>query len=72
LPLGKAMEERGVEPRCGLMVVDIRNGETVAWLTATAGARELFDVGFLPGVRNPKVIDFQNEELNRVINYDTR
>ncbi|HEY2034705.1 MAG TPA: TIGR03032 family protein [Rhizomicrobium sp.] len=72
LPLGKALEERGEEPRCGLMVVDIRNGETVAWLTATVGARELFDVGFLPGARNPRVIDFQNEEINRVINYDTR
>jgi len=72
LPLGKTLAERGEEPRCGLMVVDIRNGETVAWLTAKAGARELFDVGFLPGVRNPRVIDFQNEEINRVINYDTR
>ncbi|HWA31471.1 MAG TPA: TIGR03032 family protein [Rhizomicrobium sp.] len=70
--LGKQLDKSGAPPRCGLMVVDTRNGETVATLTATSGARELFDVDFLPGVRNPKVIDFQNEEINRVILMDTR
>jgi hypothetical protein len=54
------------------MIVDINTGETAAWLTAKSGARELFDVDFLPGVRNPKVIDFLNEEINRVILIDQR
>jgi uncharacterized protein (TIGR03032 family) len=70
--LGKSLGKRGEEPRCGLMIVDITSGETVAWLTAKSGARELFDVDFLPGVRNPKVIDYLNEEINRVILIDQR
>lgn len=72
LPLGERLRERGEDARSGLVVIDIRNGETVAWLTALSGARELFDVAVLPGVRCPKVIDFFGEEIDRVMLMDPR
>lgn len=72
LPLGEILTKRGEQPRCGLMIVDIRNGETVAWLDVHEPARDLFDVAFLPGVRNPKVVDFMSEDIDRIILMDQR
>jgi uncharacterized protein (TIGR03032 family) len=39
--------------RCGIAVVDLRNGKTVATLQFTEGMEELFAVQALPGVRCP-------------------
>jgi len=72
LPLGEIMTARGEKPRCGLMVVDIRNGETVAWLDVHEPARDLFEVAFLPGVRHPKVVDFMGDEIDRIVLMDQR
>lgn len=70
--LGTTLNKRGEKPLCGLMVVDIRTGETVASLEAKEGARELFDVAVLPGIRNPKVIDFSGDEIDRMTRMDLR
>jgi uncharacterized protein (TIGR03032 family) len=72
LPLGAILNERGQKPQCGLMVVDLRNGETVAWMTVHDPARDLYDVAFLPGVRNPKVIDHMSEEIDQIVLMDVR
>jgi uncharacterized protein (TIGR03032 family) len=72
LPLGEILTKRGEKPRCGLMVVDLRNGETVASLDVHDPARDLFDVVFLPGVRNPKVVDFMSDDIDRIVLMDQR
>src|SRR5262249_14530164 len=70
LPLERALVARGAEPRCGLIVVDIETGDTVAWLRIEEFVRELFDVVFLPGVRNPALIGFRTSEIEHVISID--
>ena len=54
------------------MVVDLRNGETVASLDVHDPARDLFDVVFLPGVRNPKFVDFMSDDIDRIVLMDQR
>jgi uncharacterized protein (TIGR03032 family) len=70
LPLDVALASRGAEPRCGLLVIDTRSGDTVEWLRIEGVVRELFDVAVLPGVRNPAAIGFVSDEIQRVISID--
>ena len=70
LPLDAALATRGAEPRCGLLVIDTRNGDTVEWLRIEGVVRELFDVAVLPGIRNPAAIGFVTDEVRRVIAID--
>jgi uncharacterized protein (TIGR03032 family) len=70
LPLDGALASRGAEPRCGLLVIDTRNGDTVEWVRIEGVVRELFDVAVLPGVRNPAAIGFVSDEIQRVISID--
>jgi len=70
LPLDGALAARGAEPRCGLLVIDTRSGDTVEWLRIEGVVRELFDVAVLPGVRNPAAIGFVSDEIQGVISID--
>jgi uncharacterized protein (TIGR03032 family) len=70
LPLDQALATRGATPRCGLLVVDTRTGDTVEWLRIEGVVRELFDVAVLPGIRNAAAIGFMTDEIQRVISID--
>jgi uncharacterized protein (TIGR03032 family) len=45
--------------RCGVAVVDLRNGRQVGFFEFTAGCEELYDVVFLPEVRRPMILNLQ-------------
>ena len=67
MPLDAALQSNGAEARCGLLVVDINTGDTVAWVRIEGVVRELYDVAVLPGVRNPSALGFKTDEITRVI-----
>jgi uncharacterized protein (TIGR03032 family) len=50
---GVPIAERGDELKCGLAVVDLRSGRSVASFEFVEGIEELFDVKVVPGVRCP-------------------
>src|SRR5262245_30692046 len=70
LPLDGVLASRGAEPRCGLLVIDTRNGDTVEWVRIEGVVRELFDVAVLLGVRNPAAIGFVRDELLGVLSIE--
>ena len=70
LPLDEALAKHGADARCGLLVVDIRNGDTVGWVRLEGVVRELFDVAVFPGVQNPAAIGFVSDEIKRIISID--
>ncbi len=70
LPLDQALASRGAEPRCGLLVVDTKTGDTVEWVRIEGVVRELYDVATLPGVRNPAAIGFKTDEIQRVLSIE--
>jgi uncharacterized protein (TIGR03032 family) len=58
-PLVERLEER----TCGVWVVDIRNGRTVAWVKFEGEVQEIFGVAVLPGMRFPELIHEDREIL---------
>jgi uncharacterized protein (TIGR03032 family) len=69
LGLETRLQEEGKEAECGLLIVNIKNGEILHWLRFERAIEELFDVVVLPGVRQPKALGFENEDIQRLINF---
>lgn len=70
LPLNDKLKEKGIEPRCGLQVVDLRTGDVVHSLNCKGVVKELYDVVALPGVRQPSALGFKTDEIRRTITID--
>ena len=70
--------EQSSERNCGVWVVDVRSGKTVAILKFKGVVQEIFDVAVLPGAKWPTIIDadaklqtsfvLDNEALKQVSN----
>jgi uncharacterized protein (TIGR03032 family) len=60
---GVPLAARRSELKCGMAVVDLRSGQTIALLEFQTAVDEIFDVQLLPGVRFPEVMGFQKESL---------
>ena len=67
LPLQDALRSHDVDARTGLLVIDTRTGAVVEWVRIEGVIDELFDVAFLQGIRNPKIIGIKGKEINRLI-----
>ncbi|GAB4217614.1 MAG: hypothetical protein OHK0012_22640 [Synechococcales cyanobacterium] len=53
---GLPITQRLTERICGVWVVDLRTGQTVAFLRFEEGVEEIFAVQVLPGIRFPEVL----------------
>ena len=67
LALDENLRTRDAEPRCGLLVIDLRTGDIVHWLRLDGVVEELYDVAALPGVHRPMAVGFKTDEIRRVI-----
>ena len=67
LPLEAALAARKVAPRCGLLVIDLRTGDTVHWLRIEGVVAELYDVAVLPGARRPMALGLVSDEIRRLL-----
>lgn len=67
LSLDENLRAKDAEPRCGLVVIDLRNGDIVHSLRIEGVVEELYDVQVLPGVRRPMAIGFKTDEIRRVV-----
>lgn len=56
LPLSARLARHRIEPRCGLMIVDLETGSAVEWLTFGGEVDELFDVAAIPNTRHPAIM----------------
>jgi uncharacterized protein (TIGR03032 family) len=55
------------EARCGLQVIDLRNGEVVHWIRIDGVVNELYDVVAMAGVMRPQALGFKTDEIRRVL-----
>lgn len=69
-PLGieDELARRGMAPWCGVLVVDLRTGETVEWIRVDGVTNQLFDVIALPGIACPLMLS--PEDLKTAISFD--
>jgi uncharacterized protein (TIGR03032 family) len=57
---GIPLTERVAERQCGVYVVDLRNGQAVAFLRFEGDVQEIFDVQVLHGVRYPELLELSS------------
>ncbi len=67
LELEDNIKTRDGEARCGAFIVDTRNGDILHWLRFEGAVRELFDAGFMPGVRAPMCVGLASPEMRTLI-----
>lgn len=67
LALDDNLAAKDVEARCGLQIIDLRNGDVVHWLRIQGMVEELYDVAILSGVRQPMALGFKSDEIRRTI-----
>ena len=60
---GIPLVDRLTERTCGVWVVNIKTGETVAFLRFEAGVQEIFAVQVLRGVRFPEMLEWDDKRL---------
>jgi uncharacterized protein (TIGR03032 family) len=61
---GVPLAQRRDELKCGVSVVDLRNGSICATLEFETAVEEIFDVQLLPGLRFPEVMGFQKDDVH--------
>lgn len=67
LPLDEKLFQKNAEPRCGLLVIDLKSGDIVHSLRMEGVVLELYDVVALPRVRRPMAIGFKSDEIRRMV-----
>ncbi len=67
LTLSDTLNAKGTEPRCGLLVIDTKSGDTVHWVRIEGMVSELYDVAVLPGVVRPMALGFKTDEIQRLL-----
>lgn len=67
LALNEELDRRGAEPRCAVLVIDLRTGDAVHWVRFSGVVQELYDIAVIQGARRPSVIGFRSDEIRRVI-----
>ena len=67
LALDQELARRGAEARCGLLVIDLRTGDTAHWVRLEGMVSELYDVVVLPGVTRPGLLGLKSDEIQRTI-----
>jgi uncharacterized protein (TIGR03032 family) len=67
LPFNETLKTKDVEPRCGLLVIDLRSGDIVHSLSLEGVVTEMYDVAVLPGVQRPMAIGFKTDEIRRTV-----
>ncbi len=67
LALEAELAKRSADPRCGLLIIDLRTGDAAHWLRVEGLVRELYDVAVLPQVSRPMALGFKTDEIQRMI-----
>jgi len=67
LALQEKLEQKKVEPRCGIAVVNLRTGDAVHWFRFDSAVEEMYDVTVLEKCRKPMALGFQTDEIRREI-----
>jgi uncharacterized protein (TIGR03032 family) len=71
LKLDEELKKRDAEAWCGVQIVSLVNGDVLHWIRFDGDITEMFDVAFLPGVRNPMMVGLRTAEIRELITFET-
>ncbi|NEP09403.1 MAG: TIGR03032 family protein [Symploca sp. SIO2C1] len=72
LVLNERLQSKDAQPRCGLLVIDLRSGDIVHSLRLEGVVSELYDIQILSKIQCPMAIGFKSAEICRVISMGKR
>ncbi|MGL5833158.1 MAG: TIGR03032 family protein [Waterburya sp.] len=67
LLLDQKLQQADLKSFCGLLIIDLLQGEIIHWLKLEGVVSELYDVAILPKIRRPMAIGFKSDEIKRLI-----
>ncbi|MCB0919758.1 MAG: TIGR03032 family protein, partial [Actinobacteria bacterium] len=62
LGLADELARRGLEPQCGLRIIELSTGKVVQWLSIEGVVSELYDVAVLNHTHRPMALGLQTDE----------
>jgi len=69
LALDEMLAKKDATAKCGVMVINLNNGQVAHWLEFEGVVTELFDVMVLPSVKQPMALGFKTDEIQRLVNF---
>ncbi|MGQ4658993.1 TIGR03032 family protein [Lysobacter sp. F6437] len=70
LQLDEELRKRDSDPWCGVQIVSLTNGDVSNWIRFEGDITEIFDISFLPNVRNPMMIGLRTAEIRDLITFE--
>jgi uncharacterized protein (TIGR03032 family) len=71
LALDEELSKRDADPWCGVQIVSLTTGDVMQWIRFEGDITELFDITFLPGVRNPMMVGLRTPEIRELITFES-
>ena len=71
LDLDDELKKRDAEPWCGVQIVSLTSGDVLQWVRFDGDISEIFDISFLPGVRNPMMVGLRTGEIRELITFES-
>jgi hypothetical protein len=70
LQLDEELRKRDADPWCGVQIVSLTNGDVMNWIRFEGDITEVFDLCFLPNVKNPMVVGLRTPEIRELITFE--
>jgi uncharacterized protein (TIGR03032 family) len=71
LQLDEELKQRDAEPWCGVQIVSLTNGDVMNWIRFEGDISEVFDISFLPNVKNAMMIGLRTPEIRDLITFES-
>lgn len=71
LELDDELKKRDADAWCGVQIVSLTNGDVLQWIRFEGDISEIFDISFLPGVRNPMMVGLRTAEIRELITFES-
>lgn len=70
LQLDAELTKRDVDPWCGVQIISLTNGDVLHWIRFEGETSEIFDLCFLPNVRNPMMVGLRTPAIRELITFE--
>src|SRR5688572_12244072 len=71
LELDGELRKRDADPWCGVQIISLLNGDVMNWIRFEGDMSEIFDISFLPNVRNPMMVGLRTPEIRELITFES-
>ena len=71
LQLDEELSKRDADPWCGIQIISLSNGDVMNWIRFEGDITEIFDISFLPNVRNPMLVGLRTAEIRELITFES-